>query len=198
MNRKRVLIILGVAAVLAATAVYASWFRRDNSLRGSGTVEARNIRVGSKVGGRIDRVLVREGDRVTQGQVLARIDPSEIQAQVGQQQAAVSEAESRLAQAQLTEAPTNVNISTQISQQQAAVESAQADYQQVKQNYDAQVAAAEAAVTDVQGRVNNAEAAIANAQASIRSAQANLNNANAKYNRVNDLYKQGFIAAHSS
>ena len=50
MNRKRVLIILAVAAVVAATAVYASWFRRDNSLRGSGTVEARNIRVGSKVG----------------------------------------------------------------------------------------------------------------------------------------------------
>jgi len=47
--------------------VYATWFQRDNGLQGSGTVEARNIRVGSKVGGRIDQVLVREGDRVQRG-----------------------------------------------------------------------------------------------------------------------------------
>src|SRR5437764_7697156 len=135
-----------------------------------GGVEAPfNVKIASKATGRIDYLQVREGDRVTQGEVLARVDPSEIQAQVRQQQAAVSEAESRLAQAQLTEAPTNVNISTQISQQQAAVASAQADYQQVKQNYDAQVAAAEAAVTDAQGRVNNADAAVANAQTSIKS-----------------------------
>ena len=38
------------------------------ALQGSGTVEARDIRVGSKVGGRIDKVLVREGDRVESGQ----------------------------------------------------------------------------------------------------------------------------------
>lgn len=161
-----------------------------------GGVEAPfNVRIASKTAGRIDFLQVREGDRVTQGQVVARIDQSEIQAQVRQQQAAVSEAESRLAQAQLTEAPTNVNVSTQISQQQAAVASAQADFQQVRQNYAAQVAAAEAAVTDTQGRVNNADAAIQNAQASINSAKANLNNANAKFRRVNDLYQQGFIAA---
>ena len=51
MNRKVIFIVLGVAVVVAATAVYANWFRRDNSLRGSGTVEARNIRVGSEVAG---------------------------------------------------------------------------------------------------------------------------------------------------
>jgi HlyD family secretion protein len=161
-----------------------------------GGVEAPfNVKIASKTAGRIDFLQVREGDRVVQGQVLVRIDPSEIEAQVHQQQAAVAEAESRLAQAVLTEAPTNVNVSTQISQQQAAVESAQADFGQVKQNYDAQVAAADAAVTDAQGRVSNADAAIANAQAGIKSAHANLNNATAKYNRINDLYRQGFIAA---
>src|SRR5690242_6237702 len=87
MNRKLVFILLAVAAVLAATAVYANWFRRDNSLRGSGTVEARNIRVGSKVGGRIDRVLVREGDSVQPGQVLITFDDKELQASLEQSRA---------------------------------------------------------------------------------------------------------------
>src|SRR6266571_1958144 len=161
-----------------------------------GGVEAPfNVKIACKTTGRIDYLQVREGDRVTQGEVLVRIDPSEIEAQVRQQQAAVAEAESRLAQAVATENPMNVSVSTQISQQQAVLGSAKAEYNQVKQNYDAQVAAAEAAVTDAEGRVNNAEAAIANAQAAIRSAQANLNNAKAKYNRVNGLYQQGFIAA---
>src|SRR5438034_9648196 len=58
-----------------------------------------NVKIACKATGRIEFLEVREGDRVTQGQVLVRIDPSEIQAQVGQQQAAVAGAESRLAQA---------------------------------------------------------------------------------------------------
>jgi RND family efflux transporter MFP subunit len=161
-----------------------------------GSVEAPfNVKIAAKATGRVDYLQVREGDRVTRGQVLVRIDPSEIEAQVRQQQASLSEAESRLAQAQLTEAPTNVSVSTQISQQQAGLASAGAVYRQVTQNYSSLVAAGKAAVTDAQGRVDNAEAAIANAQAAINSAKANLDNANAKYNRINDLYKQGFIAA---
>jgi len=70
MSRKRILILLAAAAVLTATVLYAGWLRRDTALQGSGTVEARNIRVGSKIGGRIDKVLVREGDSVRPGQVL--------------------------------------------------------------------------------------------------------------------------------
>ena len=93
MKRKVIFIILGVAAVVAATAVYANWFRRDNSLRGSGTVEARNIRVGSEVGGRIDKVLVREGDAVQPGQVLVTFDDKELQASLEQSRAKAQEAE---------------------------------------------------------------------------------------------------------
>jgi RND family efflux transporter MFP subunit len=161
-----------------------------------GSVEAPlNVKIAAKVTGRIDFLQAREGDRVTPGQVLVRMDPSEIEAQVQQQQSALAEAQYRLTQAQITQAPTDVQVNTQVRQQAAALGSAQANYNQVKQNYAAQVAAAEAAVTDAQGRVSSANAAVANAQATIRSAQANLANARAKYNRINDLYKQGFIAA---
>src|SRR5437660_8230067 len=87
MNRKLILILVGPAAVLAATGLYAGWFHRDTSLQGSGTVEARNIRVGSKIGGRIDKVLVREGDPVQPGQILITFDDKELQASLEQSRA---------------------------------------------------------------------------------------------------------------
>src|SRR5437773_7344913 len=87
MNRKRIPILLVAAAVLTATGLCAAWFRRDMALEGSGTVEARNIRVGSKIGGRIDQVLVREGDSVQPGQVLITFDDKELQASLEQSRA---------------------------------------------------------------------------------------------------------------
>jgi RND family efflux transporter MFP subunit len=154
-----------------------------------------NVRLAPKITGRIDYLQVREGDRVTQGQILVRVDPSEIAATVAQQQSGVAEAEQRLAQAQLTTNSTNVGVTSQIAQQQATVSSAQADYNQQRENYNASVAAANAAVTDARGRVTNARSAVTNAAATIRSAQANLNDAQVKLNRTLDLYKQGFVAA---
>jgi HlyD family secretion protein len=87
MTRKRILIVLAIAAALAATVLYAGWLRRDTALQGSGTVEARNIRVGSKVGGRIEKVLVREGDSVQPGQILITFDDRELQAALEQSRA---------------------------------------------------------------------------------------------------------------
>jgi HlyD family secretion protein len=93
MNRKLILILIAAAAVVAATALYAGWLHRDNALQGSGTVEARNIRVGSKVGGRIDKVLVREGDSVVPGQVLITFDDKELQAALEQSRANAEKAQ---------------------------------------------------------------------------------------------------------
>ncbi len=92
MTRKRVTIIAVLAVIVTATALYASWFRRDTALQGSGTVEARNIRVGSKVGGRIDKVLVREGDSVAPGQILITFDDKELQASLEQSRASAEKA----------------------------------------------------------------------------------------------------------
>jgi len=67
MNRKLLIPILVVAALIRLAVYSSGMLHRDASLHGSGTVEARNIRVGSKIGGRIDKVLVREGDPVEAG-----------------------------------------------------------------------------------------------------------------------------------
>ncbi len=86
MTRNHMLIVVGGMAIgLASLAVYAGAFRRGEALRGSGTVEARDVRVGSKVGGRVSAVRVREGDTVLAGQVLITFDEQELLA--GLQQA---------------------------------------------------------------------------------------------------------------
>jgi HlyD family secretion protein len=116
MTRKRVFILIFVAVILGGTTVYATWFRRDSALQGSGTVEARDIRVGSKVGGRIDKVLVREGDRVQPGQTLITFDDKELLASLDQSRAAAEKAKRGYRPEEIAEA-------------RAAAEQAKADYE---------------------------------------------------------------------
>ena len=132
MTRNRILILIVVVGVLAGTAVYATWFRHDDTLQGSGTVEARNIRVGSKVGGRIDKVLVREGDTVHPGQVLITFDDKELLASLEQSRAAAERAQRGYRPEEIAEA-------------RAAAAQAKADYELKKNGYRKEdIAAAEA------------------------------------------------------
>jgi len=122
MNRRRILILLAAAAVLAATALYAGRFHRDTALQGSGTVEARNIRVGSKIGGRIDKVLVREGDSVQPGQVLITFDDKELKASLEQSRANAEKARRGFRPEEIAEA-------------RAAAAQAKADYELKRNGY---------------------------------------------------------------
>jgi multidrug resistance efflux pump len=122
MNRKHILILLAAAAALATTGLYAGWFHRNTALEGSGTVEARNIRVGSKVGGRIDEVLVREGDSVQAGQVLITFDDKELQASLEQSRANAEKARRGYRPEEIEEA-------------RAAAAQAKADYELKRNGY---------------------------------------------------------------
>ena len=135
MNRKRIVLIVALlSAAIMATALYAGWFRRDNSLQGSGTVEARNILVGSKVGGRITQVLAREGDTVQPGQVLVTFDDKELKASLEQARADALKAERGYRP-------------EEIAQARAAVAQAKADYELKKNGYRKEdIAAAQAEV----------------------------------------------------
>lgn len=94
MNGKTRTTLIAAVLIAAGTAVYAKWFRQTgNPLRGSGTVEARDIRVGSEVGGRIDKVLVHEGDAVHPGEILVTFDDKELLASLDQARAAAQKAE---------------------------------------------------------------------------------------------------------
>jgi HlyD family secretion protein len=59
---------------------WQAWVR-SRPYEWSGTVEARTISVGSRVGGRVKTVRVKEGDRVTEGQALVELEPGDLPAQ---------------------------------------------------------------------------------------------------------------------
>ena len=98
----------------------------NNALDVTGQIEAVTVGAGSRVGGRIIEVLVQEGARVKQGDVLVRLESSEADA-------AVTAAAARLAQAQatLTKLETGARPE-EIQQAEAAAMRAEEQYRMVK------------------------------------------------------------------
>ena len=94
-----------IALVLAAIAGGFYWYSgRDSGLpegfaRANGRLEAERVDIASKFSGRIRDVLVTEGEMVTQGQPLAHLDSTEIEAQLREADAAVLQAREALNEA---------------------------------------------------------------------------------------------------
>lgn len=123
-----------VAAIVAAVAVggYAAWQKlRPSDLpegfaSGNGRIEAVEIDIATKTAGRIREILVDEGDFVTAGQIIARMDTDQLQAQ------------RREAEAQLQGATINVETARSVvTQREAERESATAVVAQRDAEYDA-------------------------------------------------------------
>src|SRR6185436_16892941 len=71
-------------------------FRKEQPLLFSGTIETREIRVGSKAGGRVLAVLVEEGQEVKPNTPLLQLDVAELEAQRAQAEAKVAQQKARL------------------------------------------------------------------------------------------------------
>jgi len=94
-NRKRLIpIVVLVVVIVAVVAVVRS--RMPKPLVYSGTVETREIQVGSKIGGRVTGVGVEEGQHVVAGTSLVVFECDELKAQRAQAQATVEQAEADL------------------------------------------------------------------------------------------------------
>jgi HlyD family secretion protein len=122
MKRKLPILLLIATCLVAAAGYSAGWFRHNSALQSSGTVEARNIRVGSKIGGRIDKVLVQEGDLVQPGQILVTFDDKELQAALAESHAAEEKSVRGFRPEEIAEA-------------RAAAAQASAEYDQRKNGY---------------------------------------------------------------
>ena len=132
MKRKALIPVLIVAALIGLAVYSSGVLHRDNSLHGSGTVEARDIRVGSITGGRIDKVLVREGDSVEEGQVLVVFDDKELSASLAEARAEAEKSQRGYRPEEIAEA-------------RASAEQAQAEYEQRLNGYRKEdIAAAQA------------------------------------------------------
>src|SRR5580704_15262074 len=80
---KRRLMVAGAGVVVLAAAIWviAAWVGSRGRNDYSGTVETREIQIGSKVGGRVIEVGVEEGELVKAGSTLVRFECDELKAQ---------------------------------------------------------------------------------------------------------------------
>ncbi len=122
--------------------------RRDlvSAVTASGKIEAEtSVDISADITGRIIRIAVREGDRVTKGQFLIQIDPAQYEAAVSRAQGAVASTEATLAQARanLDQAERGWNRARQLTQlgpnliAPEAAEQAQTSYQVAQANHQA-------------------------------------------------------------
>jgi HlyD family secretion protein len=92
---KRRIVLIGVAVLVLVTVIWAvsAWIAHRDRYEYSGTVETREVQIGSKVGGRVTEVPVEEGQMVKAGTVLVRFECDELKAQRAQAEAALKQAQ---------------------------------------------------------------------------------------------------------
>ena len=88
MKNKIINALLGVFVILVIVGVTIWYMNAPSITYLQGQVEATQINVASKIPGRIDQILVKEGDMVETGQVMAIISTPEIDSQLSQAESA--------------------------------------------------------------------------------------------------------------
>ncbi len=94
MKNKGTLLIGASIAILVGFIIYSAWLvNRPQPVYLQGEIEATQIRVSSKLAGRLATLEVRRGDTVSAGQLLFTIASPEVDARLAQAKAALSGAE---------------------------------------------------------------------------------------------------------
>lgn len=188
---------LVIFAVVLALGI-AGWRQYSQDRAGtnvfSGTIEARESRIGSRVGGRVARLLVREGDTVTKGQRLIEFDPGELREDLAAAEAAGRQAREALRELQAGTRP------EQISRLEAAERQARSQLQKLQSgSRPEEIAAARAAVEQARAMLQKLERGprpeeIRRALSAVDSAAADRQLAQQSLKRTQDLYREGAIA----
>jgi HlyD family secretion protein len=190
--KKIIFIVLGVivASALVAVFVYkqqsgytkvltAKVVRQDLAtvVSGTGQIKPKTyVNVGATSFGRITRLMVKEGDHVSKGQVLATVESVQPEANVEAQKAAISAAKTDISSYIAAEKTAEANVAhakADLEQKKLDWERAQSLYQAgivAKQDYDAKKAAYD---TDV-ASLAQAEAGLNQSKAQTESARGHL------------------------
>jgi multidrug resistance efflux pump len=94
-SRARLIPLVVIAGLAIIYGAFRLW-QAHQPYEWSGTVEARTITVGSRAGGRVKAVLVREGDRLKLGQPLLELEAGDLYAQKLQAQGLLDQAQATL------------------------------------------------------------------------------------------------------
>ncbi len=173
--RTAVVALVAIAGVLAWQALQPKGLP-NGFAGGNGRIEAVEIDIAAKIPGRIADILVKEGDFVTAGQILARMDTATLEAQRREAEAQLKRAEIGIATAQ-----------SRVTQREAEQSAAAAVVAQRKAELGAaekrlarsralapKGAVAAQALDDDRAAVESGKAAVAAAQAQVAAAQAGL------------------------
>lgn len=195
--RNKFFILLGIIFVISATYYYFST-NHSRDLVLIGTVDANQVIVSAQVEGRIQKLYVDEGTPVKAGDLIADLDPSELQAQEAAATATIASLQHKVSEMQHTEKSTSGSTSSDVANAEAKLSSARAQLAQAKATLDRTesdsrrvIALAKAGIDSEQEQVQaetNLQAAQATVQAQqdlVRAAQADLNAAMARTQQAN-------------
>lgn len=173
---KRLIPLLVLAAAGIAAAVYFWRLPKldPTRIRLSGNLEVTEVNAAFKTPGRVTEILVKEGDTVTQGQLLARLEVNALELAKQRDEAGVTVAESALAQLR-----TDTERTREVLDREAGMRRAE-------------IAQAEAQVRDVEAGSRTQE--IGQAQAGLDDARAQLDQARADWERAQKLFKNEDIS----
>jgi HlyD family secretion protein len=169
----KLLAILG-AIILAAGGGLAYWFvavnhqQADNTIRLSGNIEVTDAEVSFKIPGRVEQRFVDEGQSVDAGKPIARLDDSDLRAEVALHRAELEAAQAVLSELKAGTRPEDIEAA------RAAMQRAAANLQELEAGSRPQEIAA--------------------AQAALSAAQAELARAQSDYNRASQLIKEKSIS----
>jgi HlyD family secretion protein len=145
-----------------------------------GRSEAKEVDINSKIPGRVVSLLVKEGDRVTKGQILAHIDNRDIVAQANQAQANIKALDAQTAQAATVTVLQDQTAKAALHTAQAQLEKAKSDLALAESDYNrfgelvASGAISQQVFDTYRSKYQVAQAAYTQAEASIAAAQAGL------------------------
>ncbi|MFZ1916459.1 MAG: efflux RND transporter periplasmic adaptor subunit [Terriglobales bacterium] len=197
MNARNKVLILVAIIFAISTAYYFYSTPRGGDLVLVGTVDANQIVVSPQIQGRILRLLVDEGTQVKQGDLIAELDPSELEAEERAAAAMIASFRSQVNANQYTQQSTKGSTSSDVANAQAQLQSARAQLAQaeatlarIESDSRRTIGLADAGVASEQEKVQ-AEMNLKAQQASVDSwkeqvsaAQASMNAAVARTNQA--------------
>ena len=171
--KSKLLASLALVALLAAGGAYFYSNRpqasADGAIRISGNIEVTEAEVSFKIPGRVIERLVSEGETVQAGQIVARLDDSELAREVGLRSAEVAAAEAVLAELEAGSRP------EEIAQAEAAARQAQARLAELE--------------------AGSRPEEIATAQAAVERARADAVRWQSEFDRISRLHEEGVVSA---
>ena len=129
--RNKVFILLAIIFAIS-TAYYFFSTPRGGDLVLVGTVDANQIVVSPQIQGRILKLLVDEGTEVKQGELIAELDPSELEAEERAAAAMIASFRSQVSANQYTQKSTKGSTSSDVANAQAELQSARAQLAQAE------------------------------------------------------------------